>query len=223
VIIPTLNERDSLPAVLACTAGPGVERLVVDAGSGDGTADAARALGAERVIVGPRGRAAQLEAGRRAAGGDVLLFLHADTSLPPGWPDAVRAALAEPRVAGGAFRLRFASEGAVYRWLERGVRLRCRLLRLPYGDQALFVRRTVLERAGGVPPVPLFEDLDIARIITRAGRLALLDLPALTSSRRYRTHGVLRTIIRNNLALGAFLLGLDRARVAAWYARRPRT
>jgi rSAM/selenodomain-associated transferase 2 len=222
VIIPVLNERDSIAGALACARAPGVERLVVDAGSHDGTADTARELGAERVIAAPRGRAAQLETGRRAARGEVLLFLHADTRLPADWPAALRAALVDPRVAGGAFRLRFDEDGAVYRWIERGAQLRARLLRLPYGDQALFVRRSLLERAGGVPLVPLFEDLDLARIITRAGRLALLDLPALTSSRRYRSYGVLRTVLRNNLALAAFLLGLDRDRVAAWYARRPR-
>jgi rSAM/selenodomain-associated transferase 2 len=217
VVIPVLDERDGLVEALACTERPRVERIVVDGGSTDGSAEAARGVGAERVMSAPRRRARQLEAGYRAANGDAVLFLHADTRLDPGWDAALRGALADPRAAGGAFRLRFASERPVYRLIEAGVRLRARALGLPYGDQALFVRRKVLDAAGGVPDVPIFEDLDLTRIIRAAGRLVLLPVRARTSARRYRRRGVARTVLRNNLALAAWGLGLDRDRVAAWY------
>ena len=221
VIIPTLNEQSRIERALACAAEPGVERIVVDAGSSDGTLAAARRAGVEKALESAPGRALQLAAGSRAATGDVLLFLHADTRLEPGWSAAVRRALEDPRVAGGAFRLRFEASGAGYRLLEKGVALRSRLGRLPYGDQALFVRRAVLDAAGGIAPVPIFEDLDLVRLIRAAGRLALLDAPAWTSARRYRRNGVLRQVARNNAALVAYFLNVDRARVARWYRGSP--
>jgi hypothetical protein len=132
----------------------------------------------------------------------------------------VRDALADPAVAGGAFRFRFdRAEGLspALRGIEWGARLRVALFGLPYGDQAIFVRRRVLEAMGGVPRVPLMEDLDLVRGLRRHGRLARLALPATTSSRRYRARGVGRAFLRNLGALLAWRLGLDRARVAAWY------
>lgn len=222
VVIPTLDEADRIEAVLAGVRAPGVERIVVDGRSTDNTRERARAAGADQVLEAPRGRATQMERGRLAAKGDVVLFLHADTRLEPGWDAAVRHALQTPSVAGGAFRLAFTSTRSVFRWLERGAAARARLFGLPYGDQALFVRSAILERAGGVPHTPLFEDLDLARLIRRTGRLALLDQPAWTSARRYERNGVLRTAVRNNLALLAWTLGLPRELVARWYAARAR-
>jgi rSAM/selenodomain-associated transferase 2 len=204
-------------ALLQGIAGSGIERIVVDGGSRDGTADAARAAGAEQVLRSAPGRARQLDVGFRAAHGQVVLFLHADTRLEPGWAEALRRALDDPAVAGGAFRLRFDSRSPALRWVEFWAHVRCRLAGLPYGDQGLFVRRQVLEDAGGIAPVPIFEDLDLARSIRRAGRLVLLPQRALTSARRYERHGVGRLVLRNSLALVAFWLGMDRERVARWY------
>ena len=217
VIVPVLNEQAEIGAALAAVRAPGVERIVVDGGSSDQTAEAARRHGADRVLCSPPGRSLQMDAGFRAARGQALLFLHADTRLEAGWDAAVRRALADPRVAGGAFRLRFAGERRALRWVEFWAGVRCRLLRLPYGDQALFVRRSVLERAGGLAHVPMFEDLDLARLIRRAGRLVLLPERALTSARRYERHGVTRVVLRNAVALLAWMLGVDRERVARWY------
>lgn len=221
VVIPARDEAGALPRVLASTGLPGVERIVVDGASRDGTAAAARELGAEQVLSCEPGRARQMDAGFHAARADVLLFLHADTRLEPGWENALRRALEDPQVMGGAFELRFDSREPGYRWLERGVRLRCRIARLPYGDQGLFVRREVLAAAGGIRPVPIFEDLDLVRLIRRSGRLALLRASAFTSPRRYARNGIARTVLRNNLALLAWALGLPRGFVARWYRRRP--
>lgn len=221
VVIPVLDERDALEAVLACTARPGVERIAVDGGSSDGSAELARALGAEQVIGCERGRARQLEAGWRAARGEVVLFLHADTRLDEGWEAELRAVLADPRVAGGAFRLSFEGTSLRGRVWEAGVALRSRALRLPYGDQALFARRGVLQAAGGIAQTPIFEDLDLVRAIRHSGRLALLRTRAWTSPRRYLRNGWARQTARNQLALLAWALGLPRERIAAWYRARP--
>jgi hypothetical protein len=162
-----------------------------------------------------------MDAGWRAARGETVLFLHADTRLGAGWQGALEAALADPAVAGGAFRLRFEEPGLALRVLEWGARARARLGGLPYGDQALFVRRRLLDAAGGIAPVPIFEDLDLVRTIQRNGRLALLPVDALTSARRYQRNGALRQWLRNQAALAGYLLRLPRESVAAWYRRRP--
>ena len=133
--------------------------------------------------------------------------------------DAADRVALEAGVVGGAFRLRFAEAGWLLRAIEAGVRLRVAVLGLPYGDQAIFVRSRVLEEIGGVPDVPLMEDLDLVQAMKERGRVAHLALPATTSARRYLGAGVLRTLARHSLALLAWRLRIERARVAAWYAR----
>jgi rSAM/selenodomain-associated transferase 2 len=171
------------------------------------------------VLDAPPGRARQLQAGAAASGGEAVVFLHADTRLPAGFAAAVREALADPRVAGGSFALRFDGRARGLRIVEWGAELRRRLFALPYGDQALFARRRVLTAIGGVPDASIMEDLDLARALRRQGRLVHLALPVATSARRYRAGGVLRTMLRNWAALAAWRLGIDRERVAAWYRR----
>jgi rSAM/selenodomain-associated transferase 2 len=222
VVIPALNEQLEIERALASTRVPGVERIVVDGGSHDGTRETARFLAAERILEAPPGRARQIRTGYRAAKGDVILILHADSRLEAGWETAVRRALEDARVAGGAFRLGFESERLPYRLLEQAVLLRSTLARLPYGDQALFARREVMEAEGGVPPVPIFEDLDLVGMIRRSGRLVCLSETVWTSVRRYERNGVLRTVLRNNAALAAYGLGVPRDIVARWYRRHPR-
>jgi rSAM/selenodomain-associated transferase 2 len=221
VVIPALDERGSLEAALRCTSRAGVERIVVDGGSRDSSSQAARALGAEKVIAAPRGRASQMDAGFREARGEIVLFLHADTRLDAGWLDELGAAVADPGVAGGAFRLALEADLLRARIWERGVALRSRLLRLPYGDQALFVRREILAAAGGIAPTPIFEDLDLVALIRRHGRLALLRTRAWTSPRRYQRNGWLAQTALNLAALAGWALGLPRARIATWYRARP--
>lgn len=232
VVIPALDEADTIGAAVesakrgrANERGDGheakdglglhVEIVVVDGGSHDRTVDRARAAGA-RVLTSPPGRARQLETGWRATEGEVVLFLHADTRLPRGWAEAVRHALADPAVVGGAFRLRFAERSLGLAIVEWGARLRARVAGLPYGDQALFARRAALAAIGGVPQVPIAEDLDLVRALRGRGRIALLDAPVETSARRYLRGGVLRVWSRHALALAAWRLGVDRARIARW-------
>ena len=218
VVIPALDEHDRIVPSVRSALAPGVEVLVVDGGSRDGTAGLARGLGV-RVLDAPRGRAAQLAAGARAVAGDVLVFLHADSILPDRWSEAVRAALTDRGVAGGFFDLRFDERTIGLRFVEWGARLRVALFTLPYGDQALFVRREVLEACGGVPMAPVMEDLDLVQALKEHGRLARVRLPVVTAARRYRAGGVLSTMLRHWLALIAWRLGIDRRRVARWVAR----
>jgi rSAM/selenodomain-associated transferase 2 len=208
-----LSERDEHP-----DTAPAVEVIVADGGSLDDTAARAARAGA-RVVRTERGRARQLRDGILASSGDVVLMLHADTRLSPGWARAVCRALDDPGVVGGAFRLRFDERSPGLALVEWGARLRAALWQLPYGDQALFARRAALDAAGGIPQVPVMEDLDLVQALKRRGRLALLPLPALTSARRYREGGTARTWLRHQLALAARALGVDRARLASWVGR----
>jgi rSAM/selenodomain-associated transferase 2 len=225
VVIPALDEADRIQPAIRSALAPGVEVVVVDGGSRDATAELARRAGA-RVVACEPGRARQLAAGARAASGEGLVFLHADSRLPPGFDGAVRRALADPAVAGGAFGLRFEREPGTgpaaslgLRIVEAGAALRVALFGLPYGDQALFARRSALERSGGVPQVPIMEDLDLVAALRRAGRFVRLPGRVVSSPRRYLARGVARTWLRNAGALAAWRLGVDRARVAAWYRR----
>jgi rSAM/selenodomain-associated transferase 2 len=218
VVIPALDEADQITGAIVSARAAGTEILVVDGGSRDATRERAAEAGA-RVVKSAPGRARQLAAGANLARGDTILFLHADTRLPPAWDASVRAALADPRVVGGAFRLRFEQRSPALRLIEWGTRLRVALLRMPYGDQALFVRRSVLDELGGVPQAPIMEDLDLVRSLKRRGRLACLRPAVTTSARRYRAAGALRGMLRNWLAAVAWWLGLPRERIAAWYQR----
>ncbi len=218
MVIPALDEESRIEGAIASARAEDVEVVVADGGSRDATRPRAEAAGA-RVVASAPGRARQLAAGAAAVEAEILLFLHADTRLPRGWPQAVREALADPAAAGGAFRLRFDRRSFGLRVVEWGARLRVALFGLPYGDQALFVRRSVLQALGGVPQVPLMEDLDLVAGIKRHGRLARVRASAVTSARRYEERGLLATWLRNALAAVAWSLGLDRERVAAWYRR----
>lgn len=218
-------------AVLGAGQGGEVEVIVVDGGSRDATRRLAREAGARVLELEDRwpdreegrpprrGRARQLRLGSENSKGETLLFLHADTRLPAGWSRAVEAAMADPACAGGAFTLRFAERGGWERWIEWWVARRVAIFGLPYGDQALFVRRSVLEQMGGVAIVPIMEDLDLVRGIKRAGRLAVLAGPATTSSRRYRARGPLRTIFWHAVALIGYFLEADRAKLASRMGR----
>jgi rSAM/selenodomain-associated transferase 2 len=218
VVIPALDEADWIAGAVASADADGVEVVVVDGGSRDGSRDRAAAAGA-RIVRSESGRARQIQAGVDASAGGTLLILHADTRLAPGYADAIRRALQDPEVIGGSFRFQFDggdSRTAALRFIEWGARLRVAVFGLPYGDQALFMRRSVLADVGGVPQVPVMEDLDLVVALRRKGRLAALSLPATTSARRYVANGVWRTMGRHWLAAAAWALGVDRQRIAAW-------
>ncbi len=212
VIIPTLDAATTLPATLAALepaqdGGLLGEVLVVDGGSADATVQIAADWGA-RVLVAPRGRGSQLSAGGAATAGDWLLFLHADTRLAPDWAAAARAFMARPGSGERAavFHLALDDADPRARRIERLANWRGRALGLPYGDQGLLIARAFYRNLGGYRPLPLMEDVDLARRIGRR-RIVLLEAEAMTSAARYRRDGWWLRPLRNLALLGLYYLG----------------
>jgi rSAM/selenodomain-associated transferase 2 len=218
VIIPALNEAKGIGGAVASAAGA-AEVIVADGGSSDGTVEAALGSGA-RVVRSAPGRGLQMDEASRAASGDVLLFLHADTRLPPLWRGAVADALDDRGVAGGAFSLSFDSDAGWFRLLERAVALRCRALGLVYGDQAIFARKEAFSTAGGFRGLPLMEDVDCVRRLKRLGRVVVLRDKVTTSSRRWMEGGLVANTLKNLVLLSLYFLGLSPERLYAIYYGR---
>ncbi len=216
VIIPTLNERRQIASTVEMAFAAGIHEVIVaDGGSADATIEAAAEAGAKTVLA-PRGRGPQQNAGARIASGDTLLFLHADTVLPPDFPRHVAETLARNGVSAGAFRFRLDEKGYSMALVEWMVRWRCRLFSLPYGDQAIFMPRSVFERAGGFPDTPIMEDYALVRRLQQQGCIAIADADAVTSARRWGRMGLLRTTWSNQVCLLAYWLDVSPERIARW-------
>jgi rSAM/selenodomain-associated transferase 2 len=218
IVIPTLDEEPSLRRTLPLALAAADEVVVSDGGSRDGTLEIARALGV-RVVSGPPGRGGQLNRGAMAVEADILLFLHADTTLPEEAGRAVRDAVSGGKT-GGAFLVRFDVDSPKMRlggWLASQ---RTRLTYLPLGDQAQFVTRDAFRALGGYRDWPILEDVDFAwRLQRRYGRrrLALIERPVTTAARRFVEQGSLRTVSTNWLIWLLFLLGVSPHRLARLY------
>jgi rSAM/selenodomain-associated transferase 2 len=216
VIIPTLNEEGCLAQALRALRLQGPREVIVaDGGSDDDTRRAA--AGADRFLVAPRGRAAQMNAGAAAAAGEVLLFLHADCVPEGGALAEAERLLTRPGVAAGCFRMRVAAEGPLYRLIDACATARVRLTGLVYGDQGLFVRRAVFGRAGGFPPLRLMEDVFFSRALCRLGRVVVASRRVFVSPRRWQRAGLVRQTLRNWALTALAAGGVHPDRLAAFY------
>ena len=196
VIVPVLDEAAGIVASLAALAplrARGHELIVVDGGSRDATAELSRSH-ADAVIASPRGRARQMNAGAARAQGEVLLFLHADTTLPASADTAIVHALANG-ASWGRFDVKIEGRSAMFPLIAALMNLRSRWSGIATGDQAIFVRRDVFTRVGGFPEQPLMEDIELSRRLHALSRPACLRERVLTSGRRWDQHGVWRTIL----------------------------
>jgi uncharacterized protein len=221
VIIPALNEEAHIEEAIRKAGSPDAEIIVVDGGSRDGTVDIAERAGAA-IITAPRGRALQQNLGAAAARGSVLLFLHADTLLPRDYVAQVFETLMDRSVALGAFRFKTNLDQPFMRGIERTTHIRSRYMGLPYGDQALFLRKSQFQAAGGFPEMPVAEDLFFVRLMSKQGRVAIAPAHAVTSGRRWKEVGVLRTTLINQFILAGFALGISPKTLARLYRRGAR-
>ncbi len=219
VVVPSFNEAARLPLLLAdLAAGPAgliAELVVVDGGSRDGTPQLA-GLGRAQVIHTMASRGRQLQRGVAATTAPWLLLLHADARLQPGWPEALQRAMEAPEAA-WAFDLAVQGPGLPLRLLEFAVRLRSQLRQLPYGDQGLLLPRALLERGGGIPPLPLMEDLLLVQRLQRLAQIRRLGCPLQVNGRRWQRQGVLATAWRNARLRQAWRRGMSPQQLADRY------
>ncbi len=215
VVIPALNEAARVGAAIASAFEAGAASVVVaDGGSVDSTRDVARKAGAE-VVGSAAGRAVQMNAGARAAGGDVLVFLHADTRLTPAAGRALRQAYAQATTHATVFRLRFDTASPLLRFYEWSTRVP--YTRIAFGDRALGVRRDVFEALGGFPEIPVFEDLEMVQKLKTHGGLRFLSEAVVTSARRFEKNGPFRQQWLNLRLWARYLAGTPPAALARAY------
>ncbi len=219
LIIPTLNEAQHIHATLTplqAWRAEGHEILLADGGSADETLALAAPL-VDRVVTGVAGRARQMNAGARAAHGDMLLFLHADTSLPPNCAALIAFELQRSPRRWGRFDVKLDGRHPALRLVEHMMNLRSRLTGIATGDQAMFVARALFEQVGGFPEIELMEDIALSRTLKRHGRPLCLRGPVITSARRWNTQGIWRTVLLMWRLRLAYFLGADPARLARRY------
>ena len=222
IIVPTLDEADGIVATLESLADlrrRGHEVIVADGGSHDGTVALVQSL-ADLLIFAPAGRAEQMNAGARAAAGDVLLFLHADSRLPDGADRMVLRGLAASAKVWGRFDVHIDASHPLLRIVQAMMNLRSRLTRICTGDQAIFVRRETFVEIGGYPHQELMEDIAISVRLRRLSAPLCLHQPCVTSARRWESQGVLRTVALMWWLRLQYALGAAPARLARTYGRR---
>ena len=224
ILVPVLNEADTIEAALRALAplrARGAEIIICDGGSADATM-ARAAMAGDLVIAGPRGRAAQMNAAAARANGDTLLFLHADTRLPDNADALMRDGLAESGRVWGRFDVLIEGDSPLLRLVAAMMNFRSRLTGIATGDQAIFARADAFRAAGGFPDIPLMEDIAFSARMKRLGPPLCLRARVATSGRRWKRHGVIRTILLMWRLRAAYFLGADPRDLAVRYGYRPR-
>ena len=223
IIIPVLNETQTINATIQALRSQSadlqgtIEVIVVDGDPAGRTCSAIEDRDVIRLLSKP-GRAKQMNKGATAASGEILLFLHADTLLEPGSLRKLGLAMEDRQYASGAFDLRIAAPGVLFRIIERVSSFRSRLTRIPYGDQGIFIRRQIFDAIGRYPEIPLMEDVALMRRL-KAGRYRIVfsSSKAITSARRWQEEGVVFTTLRNWVFITLYLLGVSPAKLARFY------
>jgi rSAM/selenodomain-associated transferase 2 len=221
IVIPALHESDRINSLIenieGLTGDGGHEVIVVD---GSPAKDTIRAIVNENIInlVSPKGRARQMNAGASIAKGEILIFLHADTELPCNALKSINSAMAQGRYVGGAFELGIDSRKIEFKILARWASLRCRLTRIPYGDQAIFIERDYFNALGGYRDVPLMEDIELMRRIKRRGeKICIVAEQVKTSPRRWEDEGFIYVNVRNAILFFSYMLGVSPEKLVSFY------
>ena len=221
IILPVLNEAGRINELITRLRGlrsdAAPEIIVVDGDPRGGTITAIRNSGVITSIA-DKGRARQMNRGASLASGDVLLFLHADTFLPADALVRVKGALDDGRHVAGAFDLGIRTERRIFRITEKYVALRTRMTRVPFGDQAIFIRKNYFNSIGGYKDIPLMEDVELMKRIRKRGdKIFIIPEQVMTSARRWEQEGILYGTLRNWALQLSYALGVPAERLAKWY------
>lgn len=221
VIIPVFHEASIINKLIghirAVASGCPIEILVVDGDPSGGTIGAIQDV-AVKTAISKKGRGNQLNHGASLANGDILLFLHADTRLPLGAFDQIKAVLKTRKMTAGAFRLSIDSHRPVFRIIEKGVFFRSHYLGLPYGDQGFFIGRQDFQALGGFRDIPVMEDVEIVqRFKKHQGRIVILDSSVMSSARRWEKEGISYCTLRNWFLIVLFFLGVPPEKLQKLY------
>ena len=217
VIIPTLNEAQSIAACLEqlydhpqC-----FEVIVADGGSQDQTLEIVSRFSRVKQVLSNQGKGRQMNAGAAAASGDILLFLHADTYLPPDGLRLIHAVMRDPKIIGGSFSLSFDASNLFLKFYSLCSRINHILF--TYGDQGLFVARQTFRDMGGYRNIPIMEDIDIQLKLRRMGKFKKIGTPVVTSARRYLKYGVIRQQIVNTALVILYYSGVSPVALKRFY------
>jgi len=218
VIVPMLDEEAAIAATLRAVriGAPAAEIIVVDCGSRDRSVELAQPL-CDFLIDAPRGRAKQMNAGAARASGDVMVFVHADTIVAASFSRDIEVALDDPSIVGGRFDVKLNDRHPLCWLIGRLISIRSRISRTATGDQAIFVRTSVFKSMGGFPDIPICEDLDFSRRLKRAGNVACLRTRVVTSARRWRRRGIIRTVLQMWTIRMLYLAGVSPSRLSTMY------
>lgn len=228
IIIPVLNEAGTLQTTLESLGDPSlgktIEIVVVDADPGATTLESIHPESTRRLqlktAISGKGRGIQMNRGAELAAGPILLFLHADTRLPQNAIHAIFSVLKNPSIVGGAFDLGIRSAKWGYRIIEKVATARSRITRLPYGDQALFIRRDYFHRIGGFAKIPIMEDVELMRRIKQRGdAIHIIDKPVQTDPRRWERDGLVYSTLRNWVLMSLYLMGVSPNKLVRYYEK----
>lgn len=219
IVIPALNEGANIETAIRSAINEDVEIIVVDGGSTDDTVDRAMRAGAGVEMVS-HGRALQQNTGALCASGRVLLFLHADTRLPHGYINHVFETLMDIETVAGAFRFKTNLDNPLMKVIELMTNIRSQYFKMPYGDQGLFIRKSVFESVGGFPENPIAEDLFLVHRLSKKGRIRIAPVQVVTSARRWQTLGLFRTTLINQVILAGLCLGISPSTLSSLYRVR---
>lgn len=225
IIIPVLNEATTIEATLTLLQDtPDIEIIVVDGGSRDQTIKIVNFLSKRlapslsiKIISTTAGRAHQMNAGAAVARGDILLFLHGDTYLPPKFNLLLLQALQDAVTIAGAFELQINAQLPGLRLVEKMVNMRSRFFSLPYGDQAIFMKKSVFEEIDGFPNLPIMEDFELMLALRKLGKVVIIAAPVITSGRRWQKLGVVKTTLLNQLIIAGYFMGISPNLLVRWY------
>lgn len=224
IIVPVLNEQDQINSFIDKVKDQSFdgyfELIIVDGDSRGGTINAVRD-NSVICLISPKGRGRQMNAGAAAARGEILIFLHADTILPDNALGKISRVLQDKNYVGGAFDLKIDSNRLFLKYISVRASLRSRWNRIPYGDQALFIRKKYFDQIGGFKEIPLMEDVDLMRRIKKDGRkIIILPDKVTTSARRWENEGAFYTTMRNQILVRLFYLGVSPHKLAKYYWRK---